>query len=352
MREVIEFRIVEENACLLFGDNEKKRVGDDVRKIHTSPHDPRFERIGQLHREFAEQGDMFFSSWFMRRRYNRVELANASCLQLSILTAFEPPGELCGTEYDESVTCRQCGSGARQLSDLRLDLRKAPKGKHIAQTVAADAEWIVSQQLAERMLDAGLTGFELHPVKHKARYQDDTVLYEHVPSGRELLRRAKSAGAPYPTWRFCLWVNRRKNRTLAELAEGEYFALREAKDKKRHPALPVWYQLVVLPNSTEIVPPTRTGIDPFDEDTEGEFRCPTGDLIGLNLLSEVSIHTASHPGTDLFCSRQFIGNRVGFIRPSRVLFISPRFFQVLNSESVRGIGIEVVHLIRERERTG
>ena len=75
--------------------------------------------------------------------------------------------------------------------------------------------------------------------------------------------------------------------------------------------LPVWYQLVVSSACAEIVPPTRTGIDPFDDDIRGEYRCPLGDTIGLRLLSEVSVNAMSRGGSDIVCTRQFIGGGGG-----------------------------------------
>jgi hypothetical protein len=47
-----------------------------------------------------------------------------------------------------------------QVGPLRLDLRRAPKSKDIAQTIADD-EWIVNQRLAELLIDARMTGFTL-----------------------------------------------------------------------------------------------------------------------------------------------------------------------------------------------
>jgi len=64
-----------------------------------------------------------------------------------------------------------------------------PKGKEIATTIAN--EIIVSQRLAEKMIDAGLTGFELRPVRHKARYEDDPVDLRQVPTGARFFKRPR-----------------------------------------------------------------------------------------------------------------------------------------------------------------
>ena len=218
-----------------------------------------------------------------------------------------------------------------------------PKGKGIARTIAD--ELIVSQHLAERMIDAGLTGFELHPVRHKARYEDDPVDLHRVPSGQEILRRAEAAGAPHPGGRFYIWVNREENRALFDQARAEHAALKGREVRRGVKALPVWYQLVVKSADAKIVPPTRVGINPFNEDPDGQCSCPLGDLIGLNLLSEVSISAANVSGADIICSRQFIGVRRGLLRPSRVILISPKFWRLIDSESLRGDSIEVAHLV-------
>jgi len=226
---------------------------------------------------------------------------------------------------------------------LRLDLRKAPKNKHIACTIADEV--IVSQWLAERMTDAGLTGFELRPVQHKARYEDDPLDLRLFPTGREILRKAEAAGAPHPTGRFWVWLNRAVNRAMLEQARAEYVASKGERDRRGSKPMPVWHQFVVTSADAEIVPPTRVGIDPFDEDIKGECRCPRGDLIGLNLLSEVSIRAASRGNADIVSSRQFIGTRRGLLRPRRVILISPKVWRLIESEKLKGVDIEVAHVV-------
>ena len=109
--------------------------------------------------------------------------------------------------------------------------------------------------------------------------------------------------------------------------------------------MPVWHQLVVTSNTAEIVAPMRVGIDPFDDDPKGECRCPLGDLIGLNLLSEVSISAASRGDADIVCSRQFIGVRRGLLRPRRVILISPKFWKLIESENLKGVDIEIARVV-------
>ena len=51
MREIAEFRVVDELASRLFTDNEGERLEESVRRFEIATDDARFERIGQLQRE-------------------------------------------------------------------------------------------------------------------------------------------------------------------------------------------------------------------------------------------------------------------------------------------------------------
>lgn len=344
MRESAEFRVSERFASKLFAKDEGTRLGDSIRKVRLDTSDPRFEQVGRLQQALRGKRDAsFYYGWDVHRQYSRAELEAATRFQLIATTSFEPAGEECGTRYDESTACPRCGAGATQTSDLRLDLRKVPKSVDIACTIAD--EWIVSQRFAEQMIGAGLTGFEFRPVRHKARYEDDPLDLTQVSAGREIIRQAAMAGAPHPTGRFYIWLNRAEHRDLLARARAEYAALRNAADSARGHGLPVWHQLVVTAATADIVPPTRVGIDLFDDDAKGDYRCPEGDLIGLNVLSEVSIRAASSGDSDIVCSRQFVGVRRGLLRPSRVLLISQAFRRLIADERLRRLRIEVVHLV-------
>jgi hypothetical protein len=106
-----------------------------------------------------------------------------------------------------------------------------------------------------------------------------------------------------------------------------------------------WFSMTVESEEADIVAPTQLGNEPFDDDPEGEYRCPLGDLIGLNLLSEVSIKSTSCVEDDIICSRQFIGTRRGVLRPRRVILISPKAQSLIHSEALRGLKVEVAHLV-------
>ncbi|HEV2473450.1 MAG TPA: hypothetical protein VGS41_12330 [Chthonomonadales bacterium] len=345
MQETYELRVQEEFAGLVFGPSDGRRLGPrGPRLVRLSASDPTLEQIACLSRTIhLETGRFFFHGWRIRRTYTRAELASAELFSLSVSRLFEPSGEECGTIYDESVACPVCGSGAQQISELRLDLRKAPKAKHIAETIAN--ETIVSQYLAERLLESGLTGFQLLEVRHKARYEDDPVDLRETPSGCELIHLAELAGVSYSTWQFDVWLNRPENKALWERAVAENAA--KLSTRARHSGVPApkWYQFNVLSSAAEIVAPTVVGIAPFDEDPAGECRCALGDLIGLNRLSEVSISAVSRGEADVVTTRQFVGVRRGLLRPRRLILISARFRDLLEHEAIKGVDVEVAHLV-------
>jgi hypothetical protein len=346
MKEMYEFRIDEKYAHRLFTPDEGRKLGPLVRKVILLPEDPRFERVGELQAEYCrgtEKPRFFFASAQIHRRYTRKELQAAELFQLMITAVFEPVGEECGTEYMEGSGCPECGSGKKQQGPLRLDLRKAPKTKDIARTLAH--EWIVSQRLGELMIDHGLTGFELRRVWHKGYYEDDPYYFHETPAGRKIMELADEAGVVEGTWPYYVWLNRADVRPLVDLSRQEMVVMKRKRARRRGRPAPVWYQLVPTSRPVDVAPLTKTGVEPFDEDPENKYRCSRGDLIGLNLLSEVYLRNKDYDGADVAITRQFIGARGGIHRPTPVLLISPRFWRLLESEKVKGYKVEVAHLI-------
>jgi len=290
MKEVYEFRVQEKHASRLFEPNEgekpgwTKQFGDKfvtVRKIELSADDPKFKRVGELNALIQkDRKDFFFAGWNINRRYTASDIARAKLFLLCRIATFEPAGEECGTQYDESAACPSCSSGARQVSPLFLDWKRIPKSKDIARTIAG--EIVASKRMVELFESHSITGAKFGPVCH---------------------RPATSA---------------------------------ESKD---------WFQLLVTSCEAEVAAPTKMGINPFDEDATGQYRCSRGDLIGLNRLSEVSISRSSYNGFDIVASRHFVGTRGGLLRPERFLLVSPKLQQVIKEEKLTGCEFEVAHLV-------
>jgi len=304
MQETIEFRIPEAYAKEFLDATDGICLGGSVRKVEVPLSDPRFARIGNLDHAFHAKGRAFFTAWIPHRRYTTAELQAAKAFQVVVKRVFEPAGEECGTLYDESSACEYCGSGERQVSDLVLEARSLPKRGNlgIAKTIAGEV--VVSQSFVDVFQANKLKGAEFRVVRER---------------------------------------------------------------KKPSVAIPGWHQLVVNSTPLAVVAPTRAGITPFDDgserlsnqtsildelkingswcDREGQYRCPAGHTIGLNLLSELSVETNDGEDCDIAYTKQRVGVRRGLLRPERLLVISARFRELGLHQGWKGMAFEIVHLI-------
>jgi hypothetical protein len=283
MRETIEFRIPEDSAKRVLGPQDGIRLGfgGRVRKIELPLSDPRVAKIGEAERRYASKGRAFFTWSKIYRRYTKQELEAAKAFLLEVKHAFEPVGEQCGTIYDESEACRCCGVGWQQKSDLILDARKLPKRGNLAFAQTIVPEVIVSAKLVQLFQSHRLRGAEFRAVRDKRK--------PHIP--------------------------------VAD-----------------------WYQPLIYSTPLTIVPPTRTGNGPFDDDPEGEYRCPRGHVIGLNVLSELYVRGEDFDDWDIAYTKQYVGCRGGVVRPEQLLVISPKLWRLLTEHGLKGFSVEVVHL--------
>lgn len=344
LREVFEFRIHERFASLLSRPNAGKLLGRHIRQVVISAKDPLFAEIGMVDSQlYASERRHLFSFWHVQRRYTSTEIESAELFRMMIRATFEPAGEECGTQYDESRACDICGSGAAQASDLFLDLRKVPNRKDIVRTIAD--EWIVSGRLAEILGGSGIRGVELRPVRHCGEYGGEPVDLRSSRSGRQLLARARLEGVSLQARDSHLWICRPENRALWEAARSKYVADRQAQERVSRKSWPEWRQLVVASRRLPIVPPTRTGDNPFDNEPEGRHRCPRGDNIGHTYLSEVYVQRNAWDGADIMLTRETTGPRRGLLRPSPEILVTPRLRKLLIDNKIKGADFEISHFV-------
>jgi hypothetical protein len=281
MRETVEFRISEEKARRFLAPEDGKPLGRSMRKLVLDTNDIRYARVERVERELKQQGSYFFTYWDIRRTYTKKELEAAELFSLNIRNAFEPEGEVCGTQYDESVACPHCGFGARQLNELRLEPGSLPRGKDITRTIAY-SEILFSARLVTALREHGMTGARFLPVLRK--------------SGRGTIDS--------------------------------------------------WFQLEVTSRPVGVAPATRFGLNPFDPDEQGEYRCPRGHMAGMNILSELSVRREDWDGSDLCATKQYVGYRSrngGAFRPHPLLLVSQRLRRLLGELKARGFELEVAH---------
>jgi len=164
--ETFEFRLAEEAAAAILGDDVGQRLGPGglARVGRLAGPGPTWDALRAAEGEARKQGRTVLTYWDVRREYTPAELSAASLLQLLPTTMFEPSAEETGTVYDYSQACPICGAGRRQVSELILDLRKAPRKADFAFTIARD-ENIVSKRLAEMVQLNALTGARFRSVR-------------------------------------------------------------------------------------------------------------------------------------------------------------------------------------------
>lgn len=370
MQEIAEFRVLPDQAERLLAPDCGRVVCDElgrpsVRIVTTPTNSLLFQRIvGLEHQLRSESKGSFFLGWSISRKYSAHEIESAELFLLHVTSWFEPAGSECGTRHDDSGKCPLCGGGRRQVGELILDLRRPAKTKQIASSIGD--EIIVSQQLKDLMLRNRVTGCGLQPVKHRTFVRDQAINITRVAAGKEVVRLARQDGVEPFSVEYYTWAQRPDLSALVRQADEEYFALVEKRAQRAKPPAP-WYQLTFTSSSVRIVPPTRFGVNPADEDPEGQYRCPRAleprHVAGFTILSELHIDRKSYDGSDICCTADLAGQ---FAIPTKIdlrsihskagiatyigrnrpfLIVSPRFRRLLVENKIRGVSFEVAHLV-------
>ncbi len=344
LREVFEFRIYERFASLLSKPSIGQLLDEGVRQVKVEGSDPMLAELGSLHRRLQQtQRHGLISYWEINRRYSETELASAELFRLFIDRAFEPPGEECGTVYEESSACEICKANARQDSDLFLDFRNIPRASLLTRTITD--EFVVSEELAGVLLESEASGFELRPIHHRPIFDDDPFDPSKTPSGKLLMERAHAEGVPASSAKYYVWLRQEEPRKLWDAAQRESVSNKEARARRSRKVWPGWRQLWIVSNRPSVVAPTHTGINPFDCDHDGQYRCSRGDTIGLRFLSEIYVRRGSWGREDITLTKETVGVRRGWLRPTAAILVSPRLRRILIDKKVRGIHFEVAHLV-------
>ena len=110
------------------------------------------------------------------------------------------------------------------------------------------------------------------------------------------------------------------------------------------------FQLMTEGEELEISEKTVFGINPYDlSERSGTevFKCPQGDNMGLNILSEAYVKEDENLHTsDFFISRQTYGMKSGYLNPQHLLFCSPKLYHVIKDNGLKGFDFEVAHVVK------
>jgi len=148
------------NAVRVIG---KSLPGDETVEVHIRLPSKEFDSVSEFIRSRRSDGAEEFLNFglgWINRRYTKRDLENAQLLWATIVPHFEPCGEECGTSYE--TLCAHCNLG-RQVSDLLLDLRRAPQHKEICETISW-IEWIATSRFKQAVDDSDLSGVQFRPV--------------------------------------------------------------------------------------------------------------------------------------------------------------------------------------------
>lgn len=96
--------------------------------------------------------------------WSHEELMSATLIDMRIENYIEGTGRQAGTKYDDSKSCPECRSRARQISDMVIDKKEFGK-----LDIALSAEWhrIASERFKRLVESLGLTGVTFRPTKDK-----------------------------------------------------------------------------------------------------------------------------------------------------------------------------------------
>jgi hypothetical protein len=344
LKTELEYRISDEHARLLFATHEGERIHESgIRVIKLGADDPRWKSLAELYWNHEGKG---FYGWSIKRKYSAAETRAAKLHLLKITARIIPTPEECGTAYDDGAACPLCGCGRVQLTPLRLRLTRTHKRAEIAQSWAG--EIAVSTRVVRLLTDSGITGFGLGPVQAPKKGEEEPFSFSQTTSGRSLLRLAEEQGIPYPSPRFYVWIHGRERQDLFQSAIKEHEGKMLPRRRLAGGTSSDWYQLVVTSKPIRLAAPTRVGNGPFDNDLESGQRCPLeleDHIMGLNLLSQVSVLGPEWDGSDFVRSLGLVGVRRGLLAPSPILFISGRLRDLLVQNSVKGWTSEVVNIV-------
>lgn len=177
MKEILQIRVNYDFAHLLFKEDEGKRLGSSIKVINLPKNDSRYIQVPKIDKYVRNEFNRaFYFGWKIIRKYNKKELFEAKLFRMKVKSVFEPSGEECGTEYDESESCEICGSNRKQISTLKLKQSSIPK-KDIAKTIAGEV--IVSEKFKNLCESYNLSGLKFKQVQSKNKQIE---FYQIFPS--------------------------------------------------------------------------------------------------------------------------------------------------------------------------
>ncbi len=289
MKELLIMDIRKKHSNLIPNEIQGTLRGDCLIRIEVDTSSPMYEEIQRAnHYVRKELKDVFFFGWNYKRIYTEEELRNARLFKMSVRKYFEPCGRDCGTVYDTSHVCEICKSGERQVSPLYTRKGSYLNNRDVASTISY--EIVVRKRFVEFVKDYSLQGLSFGPVYVGKRLSSD--IFQLMIQGCEL-----------------------------DFSERSVFGVRPFDYSER----------------------CTSGPKPFNGEV---YKCPKGDNLGFNLLSEAFVKDCDDiEKYDFFISRQTIGVYRGLINQRHILFCSPRMRRLILENKIRGFDFEIANVV-------
>lgn len=365
MKETYEFRILPEHGRLVFGPDyepvKNPKTGSAEFIAEGVVGDDLYHKVEHADRSFGEPSDPgLITGWSIKRAYSDEEVERAQLFLIQLAYA-EGAGEEFGTWYSRVAPNPDCtferikkayGHGerdiigcalsSRQIGPLCFPFRKMRKRSDIFATWAGEV--IVSGRLANLITRRGSTGGRLSTIWNTGVKPKSMPDFSEVPSGEELLTRARAKGMDPTDKAFYSWIEEEEQLPLLNEALFERMELKQLHRSAESPG-ESYSQLTVQSMPIAVSSETVIGSKPFRPGYGYSCKCSFGEVRGRMLISPLTIIRSSWDGSDICASDAYVGGRAGLFRPSRLLAISKRLFDAMKQEGMKGFHFEIVEMV-------
>jgi hypothetical protein len=364
MRETYRFRIYSEDAHIALDPEylkDLRPVGKfDLLIAKGVVGDPLYRKLqeaDQLLEQSSKTSLIAVSN--IQRTYTSAEIEEA---QLFLMHLFDAggSGEEYGTWYTDGVqndNCgvfernkriynpkktKRCALSSHQVGPLRFPFQKMRKGYDIFSLWGG--ELVISERLGKLIEAGGFTGGKVQPIWNTGILPKSMPNLSDVPSGAELLGRAKEKGFGPTDKVYWSWLEEDAQLPLLDKALWEQMELQQSRRPKTSTA-GNFAQLTIQSPPLTVSERTLFGEKQFRPGSGDSCRCAFGEVRGGMLLSQLSVNGSSWDGSDICRSDVYVGSKAGLFRPWRHLVISKRLFDAMRREGMKGFDFEVVEMV-------
>jgi hypothetical protein len=364
MKETYDFCLSTKTACQIYGPDH-----EPISRIKGTVGDPLYCRIEEVDRSMAQTAQRSLKgSWDIVRTYNSEEIERAQLFLLRLDGAHASgeeygtwytdgaPNDNCGFERKRAVNITmnpvkiifadnphiRCALSSHQVGPLRVPFQKMRKNLDIF--MLWGGEYIVSERFAKLIEDGGFTGGKVQPIWNTGAEPNTMPVLSDVPSGVELMRRAKEKGLGPADRAYWSWLEEDAQLPLLDKALWEQMGLRLSRRAKASSA-GAFAQLTIQSKPLTVSSKTLFGENPFRPGSGESCKCAFGEVRGKYLLSPLSVIGSSWDGSDICIGDVHWMAKGGLFRPWRLLVISKRLFDAMRQAKMKGFDFEVVEMV-------